>query len=157
MRFFNILASFAVLGVVISSPTTLKPIQRYRGQVNPGSYVVTLKDGVDKDALAESLGLKLTHAWDNSINGFAGKFSGESLKALRASNAVDSIAEDGIVHAWGTVTQTDAPWGLGRLISDAKIGHSDSSALNHTYEYDETAGHGVDVYVIGQFISLSIA
>ncbi|KAL0948477.1 hypothetical protein HGRIS_011046 [Hohenbuehelia grisea] len=146
MRFFGILASFAVLSAVLASPTTLKPIQRHRGQVVDGSYIVTLKDGVDKKALVDALGLELTHDWQKSIHGFAGKFSDDALNALRASDAVNTIAEDGMVYAWAT--QDDAPWGLSRLSSTEKIAGSDVGGLNYKYTYDDKAGEGVDVYVI---------
>ncbi|KAL0948473.1 hypothetical protein HGRIS_011042 [Hohenbuehelia grisea] len=146
MRFFSILASFAVLSTVLASPATLKPIERYRGQVVDGSYIVTLRKGVDKKALVKSLGLKLTHDWHRSVNGFAGKFSDETLKALRASDAVDTVAEDGMVYAWAS--QTDAPWGLARISTKNKLAHSDVTSLNNTYDYSDSAGEGVDVYVI---------
>ena len=45
--------------------------------------------------------------------------------------------------------RTDAPWGLGRVSSKAKLANQDPTALTFTYNYDSTAGANSDVYVIG--------
>ncbi|KAL0951221.1 hypothetical protein HGRIS_007942 [Hohenbuehelia grisea] len=148
MRFFStVFASLAVLATVLASPTPLKTVERYQGSVNTGSFIVTLKDGVDKSTVLKGLGLNATHEWDNSfLHGFAGKFSEQALNRLRASPAVESIAEDGIMHT--QVTQTNAPWGLGRIVSTARLTNTNVAALTFTYTYDASAGSGVDVYVV---------
>ena len=45
--------------------------------------------------------------------------------------------------------RTNAPWGLGRISSKAKLTNQDTSALTYTYKYDSTAGANSDVYIIG--------
>ena len=45
--------------------------------------------------------------------------------------------------------RTDAPWGLGRINSQAKLTNQDSAALTFKYNYDSSAGANTDVYVIG--------
>ena len=76
-----------------------------------------------------------------------GHLSADALNTLRTSSDVEAIAEDGIMHTMAT--QTDAPWGLQRISSVPKIASTDTSALTYTYTYDESAGTGVDVYIVG--------
>jgi len=45
-------------------------------------------------------------------------------------------------------TQTDAPWGLQRISQDAKLSNQNDAALTFTYNYDDSAGSGTDVYVV---------
>jgi len=148
MRFFSAaFASLAILATVLGSPTALKTIERFEGTINPDSFIVTLKEGVDKAAFVKSLGLNTTHDWDSSLlHGFAGKFPEQALNRLRASPDVESISEDGIMHTM--VTQTNAPWGLGRLVSSSRLTNTDVAALTFTYTYDASAGSGVDVFVV---------
>ena len=43
----------------------------------------------------------------------------DTLNTLRASDDVESITEDGIMHT--TATQTNAPWGLGRISQTGRL------------------------------------
>ncbi|KAJ3508472.1 hypothetical protein NLJ89_g5739 [Agrocybe chaxingu] len=117
-------------------------------KVKPGSILL--------DVLTE-LGLepsKITR-WDN-MGGFAAHLSADQLHAVRASDKIESICEDGIMKIGGaTVTQTDAPWGLQRISQKAKLSSTSASALNYKYTYDSSGGEGVDVYVVDTGINIA--
>ena len=74
-------------------------VARYAGRANHGSYVVTLKPGVDKTALISSLNLTtITHGddWDPSfVHGFAGKFDEATVGLLSTNPGVEGIEEEG--------------------------------------------------------------
>ena len=147
-----------------------------------GRYIVTLKEDVSLATHLSSTQSKIastpsniTHEY-SFINGYAGEFSVDDLNDLRANPEIASIEEDGTLHTCSVVTQfvpspppftrasgriltdldrTDATWGLGRITSQEKLtGGPDE--LIYTYKYDSTAGSGVDVYIIGVFLSLTI-
>ncbi|KAI1797922.1 serine protease [Ganoderma leucocontextum] len=155
--FAAISAALALFSAVSAAPTVqLTTVETYAGSVKPSSYIVKLKDGVSKDAhlawLAENHGATatVTHAdWaPDVVNGFAGEctFDSDALNALRASPDVDSIAEDGVVTI--VATQTNATWGLQRISQAAELTNQNTSDLTFTYTYDDSAGEGVDIYVV---------
>lgn len=134
-----------------AAPSTLHTVQKYSGQVKANSYVITLKADVNKDELLASkpeIASYVTHPeWDaRLLNGFAGVFNAEQLNALRASEHVESIQEDGIYRIQGS--QSNAAWGLGRLVSTSALGGNDLN-LNFTYRWNDAGkGTGVDIYVV---------
>lgn len=88
-----------------AAPNKLLTVEKYNGKVVEGSYIVRLKAGVDKATLFDSdpvLRESVTHDDWVVINGFAGTFDSALLNKLRASDAVESIAEDGIVSIMAT-------------------------------------------------------
>ncbi|KAF9645854.1 serine protease [Thelephora ganbajun] len=123
----------------------------------PGRYIVTFKDSVDHDIGVSSVTSKIdsqsnvTHKWD-FINGLAGSFTDVDLELLRSNPHVASIEEDGYVYTQVPTSQNDGTWGLGRISSIFLPPGSDSNALTYTYKYDDSAGAGTDIYVIGIFI-----
>lgn len=69
------------------------------------------------------------------------------LDAARARSDIEFIEADQIMKI--TATQTNAPWGLQRVSSGAALpAGSRANALAFTYTFNDTAGQGVDVYVI---------
>ena len=48
--------------------------------------------------------------------------------------------------------RTTAPWGLSRLSQDGRVSGS-VSARTFRYSYDDSAGKGVDIYILGMFLS----
>lgn len=77
MRFIISASSLILLLAtsVFGKPTPLHKVHKYNGKVKIGSYVVTLKPGVDKESLVSELGSSVTHNWDAAlVNGFAGPF-----------------------------------------------------------------------------------
>jgi hypothetical protein len=75
---FIALIKLALVVPVFAAPSTLKTVAKYSGQVNSGSYIITLKQGVSRTTFLQSLGLSpqssVTHEWDVVLNGFAGNF-----------------------------------------------------------------------------------
>ncbi|KAG5636157.1 hypothetical protein DXG03_005097, partial [Asterophora parasitica] len=72
--------------------------------------------------------------------------SDEALHTLRASPDVEYITEDGIATTFAT--QTNAPWGLARISQPGRLTNQNADALTFSYTYDDSAGAGVDVYVV---------
>lgn len=69
------------------------------------------------------------------------------LDAARARSDIDFIEADQIMKI--TAVQNNAPWGLQRVSSGAALpAGSRANALTFSYTFNETAGQGVDVYVI---------
>ncbi|KAL5637456.1 hypothetical protein ACGC1H_004024 [Rhizoctonia solani] len=69
------------------------------------------------------------------------------LEAARARSDIEFIEEDQIMRT--TAVQQNAPWGLQRISSNQPLpAGSRANALAFSYTFNETAGKGVDVYVI---------
>ncbi|KAG6906196.1 hypothetical protein DXG01_015267 [Tephrocybe rancida] len=185
-------AVFTALALVLpalAAPRSALQVEKYNGETT-GKYIVKLKPGISTAAFLNATNTTANHEW-NVINGFSGmsnpldisimyckgEIDANKLDELLANGDVESISEDGIVHALGvttkheithslgnttvdhsmhdlaTVWQTNAPWGLSRLSNVNKHGNTDANALNFWYAYDSTAGAGVDIYVISVYIA----
>ncbi|CAE6427412.1 unnamed protein product [Rhizoctonia solani] len=69
------------------------------------------------------------------------------LEAARARSDIEFIEEDQIMRT--TAVQQNAPWGLQRVSTNQALpAGSRANALTFSYTFNETAGQGVDVYVI---------
>ncbi|KAI0825094.1 serine protease [Trametes gibbosa] len=147
--------------------SSLQSIEIFSGEKKNNSYIVKFKDGVARDAQLSQLQARIaehddkslytiTHAdWAPSVlNGFAGTFEGDALNALRADPDVEYIVEDGIFHI-NAITQTDAPWGLQRICQAETLSNQDANALTYSYTYDDSAGSGVDIYIVDTGIYFS--
>ncbi|KAF9523113.1 serine protease [Crepidotus variabilis] len=149
MHFFATSVTLAALAAsAIAAATPLLTLQTHQGKTS-GRHIITLKQGASKNGLISKVALPgndITHQWD-IINGFAGQFNDETLNAFRADPDVESVTEDGIMHIFGT--QTNAPWGLGRISTTPKLTNQDFEALTFNYTYaDDKLGSGVDIYVV---------
>ncbi|KAF8161600.1 serine protease [Crassisporium funariophilum] len=146
MRFFTVtFATLAILAApVFAAPSSMLAVETYSGSTS-GKYIVKLKAGVSKKAWIKKLGLAKTVDWD-IVNGFASTLDTDALNTLRASADVELISEDGIMHTMAV--QENAPWGLERISSLTKPANQDAGALTYTYTYDDTAGEGVDIYIV---------
>jgi len=82
----------------------------------PGSYIITLKEGVSLASHINSTKIKIASTPSNIIheykliNGYAGKFSDDDLNDLRAHTEIASIEEDGTVWACEVTTQSVPPY-----------------------------------------------
>ena len=92
------------------------------------------------------------HKYDfGKFRGFAAEFEDDVLDKIRASEEVEYVEKDALMHASlgfqdrASVTQPSAPWGLAR-ISHAKGGNG--TANSTSYVYDSSAGEGTCAYVI---------
>jgi cerevisin len=124
MRFTAVFATLAIFlaPAVLAAPSTLKSVERFSG-AKTGNHIVKLKPGVSRKQFMRKLKLPSnTVNWD-LINGFSGSSSiyfvyyingsyiclaaldDQTLNALRASDDVESLSEDGLMHTMATVAQ----------------------------------------------------
>ncbi|KAF9531518.1 serine protease [Crepidotus variabilis] len=150
MRLSIIWAFFPLLTCVLAAPE----YHSYAGITN-GKHIVKFKDDVSPETWVKKMDLIDDVKWAPIINGLSGALSEEHLDSLRSSPEVEYIAEDGLMHINSWVTQTNAPWGVGRLSSPSKLGLNDISNLGFNYTFDETAGNGVDIYVVDTGVYLN--
>ncbi|KAJ2936207.1 hypothetical protein H1R20_g887, partial [Candolleomyces eurysporus] len=141
---------------VFSAPAgILTEVQRYTGNgKTSGRYLVMLKQGASRPDIfrqlnvAGNLPIQIIYEWNTVCNGFAAHLDPVSLALLQTLPEVESIEEDGVVQTTATFTQNDAPWGLARLSSRDKLADQDASHLTFKYAYDDSAGAGVNIYII---------
>ncbi|RXW20648.1 hypothetical protein EST38_g5199 [Candolleomyces aberdarensis] len=138
-----ILAS-ALLQSCVGTPPTPRA-------TSAGRLVITLRDDVSRSSFFSKFNKdnirRVASEWD-IINGFSGVFDEATVLALRGSQEVLSIEEDGLYHATAIVTQNNAPWSLSRLSAPEKLKQQTTSWTNYSYTYDNSAGSGVDIYVV---------
>ncbi|GAA4907328.1 subtilisin family serine protease [Stackebrandtia albiflava] len=115
----------------------------------PDVYLVDLADDAavatrasvtaTADRLTDAYGGQLRFTYHAAMTGFSLELDEAAAKRLAADPAVESVEAVGMATLDGT--QTDAPWGLDRV--DQR-----DLPLNQTYEYPDSAGEGVTVYVL---------
>lgn len=98
-------------------------------------------------------GLKHTYDINGAVLGYSGHFDPETVDEIRRHPDVAHIELDSVVSILESpepVTQENCPWGLARISHRKKLSFDTFSE----YLYAESAGEGVDVYVIdtGTFI-----
>ncbi|KAG8937172.1 subtilisin-like serine protease [Tulasnella sp. 418] len=153
MHSFRVIAALALLIAPTFAVPTKIQVEKVTGAKEQDSYIVKLKDGVNKKLtlawLQGHLGSNSSVTFDyesNFINGFAGKFSSDTLDALASNKDIESISEDAIFTT--QVTQSNAPWGLQRIDQRTRLTNINPAGLNFVYTYNDPAGSGVDVYVV---------
>ncbi|KAG8705703.1 subtilisin-like serine protease [Ceratobasidium sp. 395] len=153
--FVAALAAVFTLGDVVVAV----PVTKAKGEVNPGSYIIVLKDNVSmkkhktwvdgqraKKAKGNSNSmLQITNDYE-ILNGYSAKLSDDTLNEISKSPDVAMVVQDTRCH--GSLTQTDAPWGIARISRKTKLPIG-SSTNNVAYTFDRKPSNGgVDVYVI---------
>lgn len=144
-------ALLALLPAAALAAPTAEPIAKRApviaaraGQAVPGKYVIKLKEGASDDALEAAISKlknKAEHVYKHrKFKGFAGKVSSEVLDEIRSLPEVEYVEEEAIFTINAYVSQSGAPWGLGRISHKAKG--------STTYVYDDSAGAGTCAYVI---------
>jgi len=129
------------LGVVAvpAQASTYVPVSAVNGQVLPGQYIVTLKDGTTGHGVAAAVGVAPRYVYTAALNGFAANLNAAQLRALQRNPNVVAIEPDQEAHA--LITQNPAPsWGLDRI--DQR-----NLPLSGTYNYFHTASN-ITAYVI---------
>jgi subtilisin family serine protease len=145
-------AAAAALGVGTTLPAQAAPAEgRIIGAGTPDavkdSYIVILKDGSGLQAgsaagksLVKEYGGEVERTYTAALNGYAAHLSQTEAKRLAADPAVAQVVQDGKVSIHGT--QTNPPsWGLDRV-------DQASLPLDNSYTYPDTAGSGVNAYII---------
>ncbi|KAF7428899.1 serine protease [Pleurotus ostreatus] len=146
---------------------TLAPLvenEHPHGSIN-NSYIIMFKQGVSPTLMDNHLnflqtaqqsedsmsGVKHAYTVGNSVHGYAGEFTAETVEQLRGMPEVDLIERDQIVHTTTPAIEKGAPWGLARISHRSKLGFSTFTK----YLYDDEGGDGVDVYVIDTGININ--
>ncbi|KAG9120465.1 subtilisin-like serine protease [Ceratobasidium sp. 392] len=153
--FVAALAATVTLGDVVAAV----PVTTVKGEVNPGSYIVILKDKVsmkthktwvDGERAKKAKGnskstLEITRDY-GTLNGYTAKLTPDTLNDIASSPDVAMVVQDS--RCSGALTQTNAPWGLARIGSKTKL-PAGSSVNSVNYRFDrKPSGAGVDVYVL---------
>jgi len=124
------------------------------------SYIVTLKENVDKTAHFNQLQphfssqCEITHNY-SIIHGYAGSFTKETLAKVKSSGDVEKIEEDADTEYYGTddfdqifrhdllyekdliYEQKPSPWGLNRISQKDKLSTTDLTSKEFKYRYIE--------------------
>jgi len=142
---------FLVLLSLLSLAFGLVPLLRVEEQARvDGHYIVVFHENVTSEGIQNHLAsLKanfpesnIKYNYEHTIRGYAGELSAEALLKLSHSSDLAFIEEDQIMVAFQACQfQEDPEWNLDRIAStDVK--------LNDRFAYPDTAGSGVDAYVI---------
>jgi cerevisin len=172
MRSIDAFIRLALFAFPVLASEGLLPVKRAEGEVIPDRYVVILKDGVNFANVADAMpDINITQKW-TIVNGFtAANVTDEGLNKLRAQPNVQSITQDAYARTSATQwvlpiflalltrhnvpdIRTNAPWGLQRISHREPVGSTDDFALDYTYNYDASAGNGVDIYIIDTGIQI---
>jgi subtilisin family serine protease len=148
--------ALALLLAALPLTTLAAPIITPRaGVIIPGKYIVKMKSDAAQAILDAALKLLKTDADDvfsfGQFKGFSASLSDDIVQILSKFSGVDYIEKDAYVQHFEAepvqsltaktyVSQTGAPWGLGRISHRAKG--------STTYVYDDSAGANTCSYII---------
>ncbi|KAK4497322.1 hypothetical protein PRZ48_011772 [Zasmidium cellare] len=136
-------------------------------QTTDGAYIVTLKKELTTEASEGHVSWATTLS-SNSLrrrqengtssdfksykipgfNAYSGYFDASSISEIEASEDVANVEPDVLVYTTVLTSQTNAPWGLGRISTQSE---SDFD----TYVYDTSAGSDTYAYVIDSGININ--
>ncbi|KAG9004497.1 subtilisin-like serine protease [Tulasnella sp. JGI-2019a] len=164
-------ALFALVAVVYAAPTpkysyaarqmnhpaARRGLCMINGDVKPNSYVVKIASTTNAtqhvawahQLVANSTATNATTAnvFTEAFNGYSAELDDDKVAQILSSGQAEWVEEDAMLYTTGT--QTDATWGLQRISSATPLGaNTNPLTLNFNYTFDNTAGQGVDVYVI---------
>jgi len=141
----SFLAAALLLCLTSAAPApaaSRRVIIKYKPDVQQSKFNSFL-EGFKQRSTSLASANKVKYAYDPKLfNGFAGQFSTDFLDALQKEHAgqIEYIVDDGVVHTLGS--QSSPPsWGLSR-ISEQNLD------LAQPYDYPDSAGAGVDVWVV---------
>lgn len=109
---------------------------------NTENYIVTYEPGTNTDENVKNVkghGAEVKKTFTNAIHASSIKANPAKAKKIAATKGVKSVEVDQKFSV--SDTQNSAPWGLDRV--DQK-----TLPLSGTYNYESTAGQGVDVYIV---------
>jgi cerevisin len=129
-----------------------------QGQVIPGQYIISFRNqarnsfdsnvrAVESQFIGRSLENQVLHKFDSVLNGISAKLDKSTLERVKALPNVEYVEEDGVVYA--DAIEENSPWGLARISQREKLG-----SAPYTYNYDEDAGKGVNIYVLDTGINV---
>ncbi|KAK7227554.1 hypothetical protein V2G26_015557 [Clonostachys chloroleuca] len=126
--------------LALAVPSSLHQV---REQV-ASKYIVKFKDSTEVstfDNVLSSLSVNVENTYEGIFNGFAATLDASALEKLRGHPSVDYVEEDSVVSIDSLVTEPTSRWNL------ARISHRARGATN--YIYDDSAGSGTCVYIVG--------
>jgi len=140
---------FGLVALAVSAPAPL--LYTDSPTVVPNQYIIIFKDGLSA-AVREShikrvkglsgVVVKDMHIWNfHDFAGYSATLSASTVTYVRNAPEVKYVEADQVVTADACVTQNSATWGLDR-VSEKAIN------LDGVYEYPDTAGSGVDAYIV---------
>lgn len=137
----------AALPAILAAPVTSKhPKRQEVANPIPGSWIVRLDPNAvvaqSVDVAAAEVGINTTYSYTfPGFKGFSFEGTEEDVEALlEAMPNVEFVEPDSVVSISALTTQSNAPWGLGRI--------SHRSRGSTSYIYDSTAGSGTYSYII---------
>ena len=154
------LASAAAIPVGKRDKGDLVHIQHDDMDETPGSGgdMVVIVDNDDPRTIPQlirdlgSNSTKVKYIYDNAhFKGFAATMSKHCVSKLSTFSGVKHYEEKIHFTTQGLVQQTDTTWGLGRISKPGPIGISTASEavqLKFPYTFDDSAGLGVDIYIV---------
>lgn len=112
------------------------------------SYIITVPDGTVAPLVADlaALGENPDHVYSAAVDGVAATLSSAEVAAIKEETPGVTVTPDVVVSI--DATQTGATWGISAL--DQATAPADSS-----YTYPDSAGLGVDVFVIDTGVGAS--
>ncbi|KAF2169741.1 hypothetical protein M409DRAFT_52248 [Zasmidium cellare ATCC 36951] len=135
-------------------------------QSTDGAYIVTLKSSLTAEATeghvswaTELSSNALRRRQENGtssdfkkyqipgFNAYSGYFDAASIGEIEASEEVANVEPDVLVFATVLTSQSNAPWGLGRISTQSESG-------SDTYVYDTSAGSDTYAYIIDSGINV---
>ncbi|KEP55658.1 peptidase S8 family protein [Rhizoctonia solani 123E] len=154
-----IMRIFALALLASSSNGLALPSAPFTGfESTSQSFIVKLRPGHScqshfsriKGSLSKVESSLATHFDSRVFNGYAIKLDDQAtLKSLSLLDSVEYIEPDTVFSVASVMTQTDAPWGLQAITRSIAFPNNEPSvALNYKYEYDSSAGQGVDIYIL---------
>ncbi|KAG9091924.1 subtilisin-like serine protease [Ceratobasidium sp. UAMH 11750] len=124
----------------------------------PQSFIVKLKPGFKPHTHLSAIKTKAktrigkTTLFDPRVfNGYVVQLDPADHAALARLEEVEYVEPDVVVSVASDRVQTGAPWGLQAITRTTPfpIATANSpTALSYSYEYDSSAGQGVDVYIL---------
>ncbi|KAF8608328.1 serine protease [Ceratobasidium sp. AG-I] len=146
------IASFIVWSALFASsnaasPSTPSESQSFIVKLKPGCSPRTHLSSIEKLAKVKT---GRTTCFDSRVfHGYAVDLNNSAhAPALSRLGCVEYVEPDVVISAASLSTQTDAPWGLQAITRTIPFPtNANPVALNYTYEYDSTAGEGVDIYI----------
>ncbi|KAG8781986.1 subtilisin-like serine protease [Ceratobasidium sp. 428] len=166
MRGLSYLVATLAVVFTLGDAVAAVSVTMAKGEANPGSYVIFLKDNInmkthkawlDAERAKKAKGnpgstLKITNDYDK-LNGYSVKLTADTLEELTKSPDIAMIVQD--ARCKTALRQTNAPWGISRISQRLRLPLG-SKVTDVNYIFDrKPSGAGVDVYVLDTGVNIN--